>query len=220
VTELFIAARPEGFKIAVHAGAQTTHDTVALADHAMETGADAVAVIAPPYFPLDEHELLAHFRAAASACAPVPFFVYEFVGRSGYAVPISGIEQLRTEAPNLRGLKVSDTPWSAVQPYLLHGLDLFVGLEPLVLEGMKAGAAGAVSGLATAFPETVSSLVHDRSDAAHDRVVNLRGALQGIPFISAMKHLLARRGILADPSVRAPLRSLTDAERETVGTLL
>jgi dihydrodipicolinate synthase/N-acetylneuraminate lyase len=35
-----------------------------------------------------------------------------------------------------------------------------------------------------------------------------------------MKHLLARRGIIADPSVRPPLRGLTDAERETVGTLL
>jgi dihydrodipicolinate synthase/N-acetylneuraminate lyase len=90
----------------------------------------------------------------------------------------------------------------------------------LVLEGMKAGAAGAVSGLSTAFPETVASLVHDRNDAAHDRVVSLRDSLQGIPFISSIKHLLARRGIIADPSVRAPLRGLTDAERATVGTLL
>jgi dihydrodipicolinate synthase/N-acetylneuraminate lyase len=150
----------------------------------------------------------------------VPFYVYEFIGRSGYAVPIPVIERLRTEAPNLRGLKVSDTPWSAVEPYLLDRLDVFVGLEPLVLEGMEAGAAGAVSGLATAFPETVANLVHDRSGAAHDRVVSLRDALQGIPFISSMKHLLARRGIIVDPCVRAPLRSLTDAERETVGTLL
>ena len=219
-TELFVAARPDGFKVAVHAGGQTTHDTVALAGHAMETGADAVAVIAPPYYPLDEQELLAHFRAAASACAPVPFYVYEFIGRSGYPVPIPVIERLRAETPNLRGLKVSDTPWSAVEPYLLEGLDVFVGLEPLVLEGMEAGAAGAVSGLATAFPETVANLVHDRSSAAHDRVVSLRDALQGIPFISAMKHLLARRGIIGDPSVRAPLRGLTDAERGAVGTLL
>ena len=41
-------------------------DTVALAAHAAEVGADAVAVIAPPYFPLDEEELLAHFEAAAA----------------------------------------------------------------------------------------------------------------------------------------------------------
>ena len=40
----------------------------------------AVAVIAPPYFPLDEAALVEHFAAAAAACAPLPFYVYEFAG--------------------------------------------------------------------------------------------------------------------------------------------
>ena len=48
VAEAFLAVRPEGFQVAVHAGAQTTRDTVALAAHALEVGADAAAVIAPP----------------------------------------------------------------------------------------------------------------------------------------------------------------------------
>ena len=82
VVELFVDARPEGFRVAVHAGAQTTADTVALAGHAKQVGADAVAVIAPPYFPLDDEELFAHLRSAADACGPLPFYVYEFVGRS------------------------------------------------------------------------------------------------------------------------------------------
>ena len=51
VTELFLDTRPRGFMVAVHAGAQTTAETVALAAHAQEVGADAVAVIAPPYYP-------------------------------------------------------------------------------------------------------------------------------------------------------------------------
>src|ERR671931_933224 len=53
-TELFIAARPEGFAIAIHCGAQTTRDTAALAAHAADLGADAVAAIGPPYYALDE----------------------------------------------------------------------------------------------------------------------------------------------------------------------
>src|SRR5919106_7016535 len=62
----------------VHAGAQTTADTVALAADAAEIGADAVAVIAPPYFPLDDSALTAYFVAAARACAPLPFYCYAF----------------------------------------------------------------------------------------------------------------------------------------------
>src|ERR687891_792290 len=52
VAEAFLAVRPDGFQVAIHAGAQTTRDTVALAAQAREAGGDAVAVIAPPYFRL------------------------------------------------------------------------------------------------------------------------------------------------------------------------
>ena len=127
----FLAARPEGFQVAIHAGAQTTRDTVALAAHAREVGADAVAVIAPPYFPLGSRELFDHFRSAADACDPLPFYVYEFAARSGYAIPVDVVEQLRREQGNVVGMKVSDTPFDAIEPYLVDGMDVFVGSEPL-----------------------------------------------------------------------------------------
>ena len=216
VADRFLEARPVGFQVAVHAGAQTTADTVRLARHAKDSGADAVAVIAPPYFPLDAEELLVHMRAAADACAPLPFYAYEFVGRSGYPIPLEVIERLRGVAPNLAGLKVSDTPWDAVQPYLLEGLDVFVGSEPLVLQGIAHGALGAVSGLATAFPEIVAALVHDRSEEAGEDVTTLRRLLAPIPFHAALKVILAERGVPVGPAVRAPLRSLTPLERDLV----
>ena len=214
VAERFVEARPDGFQIAIHAGAQSTADTVALATHAKEIGADAVAVIAPPYFPLDEPALLEHLRAAAEACGPLPFYVYEFAGRSGYAIPVAVIERLRETSPNLAGLKVSDTPWSAIEPYALEGLDLFVGSEPLVLEALEHGADGAVSGLATAFPEIVAALVHDRDATAGDHVSALRTLLGPIPFHAALKEILVARGVPIRPDVRPPLRPLTPEERE------
>jgi dihydrodipicolinate synthase/N-acetylneuraminate lyase len=221
VTELFLARRTGGFQVAVHAGAQTTSDTVALAAHALEAAADAVAVIAPPYFPLDDEELFRHLVAAAGACDPLPFYVYAFAGRSGYPVPTSVVERLRNAAANLRGLKVSDTPFSAVEPYLaLDGLDVFIGSEPLTLEGMRHGAVGAVSGLASAWPDLVASLVHDRSAEAHERVGELRERLRDIPFHAALKEVLVARGVILDASVRPPLRGLADGERSLVRSLM
>jgi dihydrodipicolinate synthase/N-acetylneuraminate lyase len=213
--ERFVSARPDGFLVAVHAGAQTTDHTVALSTHAKEIGADAVAVIAPPYFPLDDESLFEHLRAAADACAPLPFYPYEFEARSGYRISIAVIERLRETTTNLAGLKVSDRPFEIVRPYLIDGLDLFVGSEPLVLEGLGEGAAGAVSGLATAFPEVVSALVHGRSDEASKHVTTLRELIAPpMPFISAMKVILGARGVPVRPDVRAPLRPLTPVERE------
>ena len=218
--ELFLAARPEGFAVAVHCGAQTTADTAALARHAAEAGADAVAAIGPPFFAFDEHSLFAHFRSAAEACAPVPFYLYEFAARSGYAIPIPVIERLRAVVPNLAGLKVSDTPFEKVEPYLIDGLDVLIGSEPLVLQGLERGAIGTVSGLAAAFPEVVAALAHRRSPEAHRIVVMLRDRLNRVPFHAALKVVLAARGVPVREDVRAPLRTLTEEERsEALGVL-
>ena len=56
--DLFLEASGGRLQVAVHCGAQTTADTVALAEHAAAEGADAVAVISPPYFALDDRALL------------------------------------------------------------------------------------------------------------------------------------------------------------------
>jgi dihydrodipicolinate synthase/N-acetylneuraminate lyase len=211
--ELFLGGRPHGFAVVVHCGAQTTADTVALAEHAAVAGADGVAVIGPPYFQLDETAMLAHFGAAASACAPVPFYVYEFERASGYAVPPALIERLRERASNLAGLKVSDTPWERVEPYLMEGLDVFVGAEALLERGRAQGAAGAVSALATAFPELVIAGDSGRLGA-------LRAAVERFPRHAALKRLLARRQVPVREDVRAPLRRLTGGERASVDRLL
>jgi dihydrodipicolinate synthase/N-acetylneuraminate lyase len=214
--ELFLAAARGRLAVAIHCGAQTTVETVELAAHAAEAGADAVAVIGPPFFALDEPALEAHFAAAAAACAPLAFYIYEFAVRSGYAVPITVIERLREQAPNLRGLKVSDRPWDKVEPYLLDGLDIFIGAEALVSQGLGRGAAGAVSGLAGVYPEVVAALVHEPTQAHSDEAERLRAALDRFPFQAAAKVVAARRGVPINPDVRAPLRTLTPHELEAL----
>jgi dihydrodipicolinate synthase/N-acetylneuraminate lyase len=211
--ELFIASRPPEFTVAVHCGAQTTRETVELAGHAADLGADAVAVIGPPYFALDERALLAHFVAAAQACEPVPFYVYEFAARSGYAVPIGVLAELGERVSNFVGLKVSDKPWERFAPYLVEGLDVFVGPEALIRQGLLEGAAGVVSGLATAFPSEVAAAV--RGLPGPDLEL-LREGLEQFPFHAAAKYVLHRKGVPVREDVRAPLRSLTEAERKAL----
>jgi dihydrodipicolinate synthase/N-acetylneuraminate lyase len=53
---------------------------------------------------------------AANAADPLPFYVYEFAARSGYAIPPGVVSRVSASAPNVVGMKVSDTPFSAVEP--------------------------------------------------------------------------------------------------------
>ena len=209
--ELFVAARPDGFAIAIHCGAQTTRETAELAAHAADLGADAVAAIGPPYYALDERALLEHFAAAAQACEPLPFYVYEFAARSGYAVPVGVLDRLRDRAANFAGLKVSDRPWERFETYLIEGLDVFVGPEALIQRGLAGGATGVVSGLATAFPSEVAAAM--RGVPGPD-LEALRDGLERFPFQAAAKRVLGRRGVSIREDVRAPLRGLTEDERE------
>ena len=208
--ELFVEAAAGWLQVAVHCGAQTTRETVALCAHAAEAGADAVAVIGPPYFALDADSLLAHFEAAARASAPIPFYLYEFKARTGYSIPLDVVAALRDRVDNVAGMKVSNKPFEAVEPYLLDGLDVFVGAEELIPLAVARGAAGFVSGLAAAFPELVVSALRTK-DA--DAVIPARTMLERFPFQAALKVALAHRGVPVREYVRAPLRTLRPDER-------
>jgi dihydrodipicolinate synthase/N-acetylneuraminate lyase len=199
VAERFIEAGRGRLQVAVHAGAQTTADTVALAAHAADRGADAVAVIGPPYFAYDEEALYRHFAAAADASGPLPFYLYEFKGRAGYSIPLSVVKRL---GDRVAGLKVSNQPFDAVEPYLLEGLDVFIGAESLVDAGLERGAAGSVSALAAAFPEGADP--------------SKREFLERFPFQAALKTVIALRGVPIQEVVRPPLRGLTPEERTEV----
>jgi dihydrodipicolinate synthase/N-acetylneuraminate lyase len=216
LAERWLGDAPDGLDVAVHAGAQTTGDAVALAEHAAEAGAAAVAIIGPPYFAFDDAALEAHFGAVIAACAPTPAYLYEFRARTGYAIPPAVVERLRDAHPSLAGVKVSDRSFEEVAEYLLDGLDVFLGSEPLIPQGLAAGATGAVSGLATAFPELVAAVVADPAPEGGQRLAELKRALGAAPTHAALKRALARRGVAMSQDVRAPLRGLTDAECRAV----
>jgi dihydrodipicolinate synthase/N-acetylneuraminate lyase len=196
--------------VAAHCGAQTTADTVALAAHAAECGADAVAVIGPPYFKLDTAAERAHLLAAAAA--PLPFYVYEFAATAGYAFDPAMLVRLREEADNLAGMKVSDAPWDAFERYLLDGFDIFVGPESLIHRGREAGAVGAVSALASAFPDEVAAVVREPTEEGAAGLAELRSRMESFPRHAALKRVIGWKGVPVRPDVRAPLRDLDQHE--------
>jgi dihydrodipicolinate synthase/N-acetylneuraminate lyase len=210
--ELWLEAVAGRALVAAHCGAQTTRETVELASHAAEAGADAVAVIGPPYFKLDAAAQRAHLLAAARACAPLPFYVYEFAATAGYAFHPSMLARLREEADNVVGMKVSDTPWEAFERYLLDGFDIFVGPEALIHRGREAGAIGAVSALASAFPAEVGAVVREPSEEGAARLADVRARIESFPRIAALKRVIGWRGIPVRPDVRPPVRDLDAAE--------
>jgi 2-dehydro-3-deoxy-phosphogluconate/2-dehydro-3-deoxy-6-phosphogalactonate aldolase len=197
-------------RLIVHAGAQTTAGTAALANHAASIGADGVAVIPPPYYPLDDDALVEHMCTAAAACEPLPFYLYAFAARSGYPLRVEVVRRVQERASNVAGLKVSESPFSAIQPYLELDLPVLVGSEPLIPEALAAGAAGSVSGLASAFPQTVRAALDDPGERTAAPLRELRDRLGSASFIAGLKHELGLAGVPVRGDMRAPLRPWAD----------
>ena len=201
--------------VAVHCGAQTTAETAALAAHAAEAGADAVAVIAPPFFPLDAPALEEHFAAAAAACAPLPFYVYEFAARSGYAVPDRGdraAARAGAEPARAQGLGQAVGEGRAVPARRTRHLRRRRGARrprPRRRRGRcRLGPRRRCSRRSS--PALVREPTQERSDEAE----RLRAALDRFPFQAAAKAVAARRGVPIRADVRPPLRTLTAGELE------
>jgi N-acetylneuraminate lyase len=218
LTESFVASSRGRLAVVAHVGAQTTAEGVTLAEHAREAGVSAVGAVGPPYYRYDDAELLAHFQAVAGACAPIPFYLYEFRERTGYAIPVDVVLELQERAPNLVGMKVSDRHLDELREYMLPGLDVFVGSEPLIPDAMAIGAVGAVSGLAAGLPHAVVRVFNGLESGADAE--SLRATVARYPFQAALKTALLAQGVLEDVSVRAPLRGLTGPEREELSTWL
>jgi dihydrodipicolinate synthase/N-acetylneuraminate lyase len=219
VMERYVEAARGRIPVAVHAGAQTTAQSVALAEHAASIGAAAVAVIGPPYFKLDAEGQFRHLRAVARACHPTPFYVYELADAAGYPFDPAMLLRLRDEQDNVVGMKVSDAPWERFERYLLDGYDILVGPEALIDRGMAAGAVGAVSALAAAFPDRVDAVVRNPTAEGAAGLRDLRGQIEATQRHAALKRILARRGVPLQPDVRAPLRDLNEAELDALARI-
>ena len=119
-------------------------------------------------------------------------------------MPVPVLERLRELAPNLAGLKVSDKPFEAVEPYLLEGLDVFVGAEALVPRAWSAARRAR----SRASPRSSRSGSSRSSASRSGDVAELRRALDRFPFQAAAKYVLgAARSAGARGRARAAARA-------------
>ncbi len=84
----------------------------------------------------------------------------------------------------------------------------------LIHRGIEGGAIGAVSALASAFPEQVLAVVREPTALGADSLGALRAAVERFPRQAAMKRILAAQGVPVRSDVRAPLRDLSAAESQ------
>jgi len=63
--------------VVMHIGTASTLSSIELAKHAVSLGVDAVGVVPPYYYPHDDWEVYAHYKAIAKSVPGTPMFIYD-----------------------------------------------------------------------------------------------------------------------------------------------
>ncbi len=130
-------------------------EAVASMREAAEAGADAVVAAPPFYLPLDQDEVVNYYRALA-AQSPLPLFVYNMPALTKVGILPDTVRRLM-EIERIAGLKDSSGNKDSVVGLVelareRPGWPVFAGHEHLLIDALRAGAAGGVCAGANVFP--------------------------------------------------------------------
>ncbi len=134
--------------------ALSTADAVALAQAAEAAGCSGLMVLPPYVYTSDWREMKAHV-ASIIAATSLPCMLYNNPVAYKTDFTPTQIAELAAEHPNLEAVKESSTDVrrvSAIRAVLGDRLQIMVGVDDVLVEGVAAGARGWVAGLVNAFP--------------------------------------------------------------------
>lgn len=144
--------------VVMHIGTANTFSSIELAKHAAALGVDAIGVVPPYYYPHDDYEVYAHYKAIARALPDVPLFIYDNTETTHVEItPPKANKIIEAIAPNpLAGIKVSFVPYDKLLGYVFQ-LPRSVGVFPggifSLYTGYSVGVRGAIHPPSTPFPE-------------------------------------------------------------------
>jgi 4-hydroxy-tetrahydrodipicolinate synthase len=209
-------------------------ESVNVARHAAEAGAQAVVAAPPYYLPEGQPELLEYIRHLLPEL-PLPFFLYNMPSLTKVSFEVETVRVLMEE-PKIYGIKDSSGNMTYFHRLcrLARGREdwsLLMGPEELLLDAMLAGGHGGVNGGANVFPELYVAL--HRAAAAGDmaRARTLHGLVMEVStrlyqvgrhssaIIKGIKCALSIEGV-CDDFMAEPFHRFRDEERRRVEAVL
>jgi 1-pyrroline-4-hydroxy-2-carboxylate deaminase len=210
----------------------TTDDAVNLARQAADVGCDALMVLPPYVYQGDWREMKAHVSAVFRA-TPLSCMLYNNPIAYGTDFLPEHIQELAAEHENLDAVKESSMDVrrvAAIRALLGDRLEVFIGVDDAIVEGISVGATGWIAGLANALPRESVELFDSAFRGDKEAAFNIYRwflpllRMDTVPhFVQLIKLVQAELG-LGNARVRGPRLELTGPDleqaRETIRTVL
>lgn len=218
--------------VIAHVGCNNTADSVELAAHAQQAGADAIASIPPIYFHLPEHAIAEYWNAMSAAAPELDFVIYNIPQLAGTALSMNLLKEM-LKNPRVIAVKNSSMPVQDIQMFKAEGIRqrgengfvVFNGPDEQFVAGRAIGADGGIGGTYAVMPELyvkMDQLIREnniadaeelqyKADAIIYKMCEAKGNLYAV-----MKEILKRMYGLELGSVRRPLPPLAPEDEAVV----
>jgi 4-hydroxy-tetrahydrodipicolinate synthase len=206
----------------IHVGTMNQNDTIELAQHAFQSGADGIGVVTPAFFGVSDRAMEEYFVAVAQS-VPVnfPMYVYNIPQCSTNDLKPEVIERIVQRASNVIGVKYSFANLVRAAEYLKinkGNFSVLMGEDRLCAEVLTLGGDGVVTGTGSVCPEPLVAVyqAYQKGNLAETRkqealATEVSNILKNGSNIAYYKAALKMRGIDVG-HVRKPLLDLTEAE--------
>jgi len=201
-----------------------TSEAADLAKAAADAGCDALMVLPPYVYQGNWREMKAHVAAVIKA-TPLSCMLYNNPVAYGTDFLPEQILELAQEYGNLEAVKESSTDArrvSAIRALVGNRLEIFVGVDDMIVEGIAVGATGWIAGLANAFPRESVELFSCALSGDREKTFKLYQwflpllRMDTTPnFVQLIKLVQAEVG-MGNARVRAPRLELTGKELEQI----
>lgn len=222
VEVLHTCVRAVGTRVPVVAAiaALSTFEAVRLAHAAKNTGCQALMILPPYVYSTDWREMKAHVEAVLRGTALSCMLYNNPIAYRTDFLP-EQVAELASEHENLHAVKESSADVrrvTAIRALIGDRLQINVGVDDAIVEGIDAGAVGWIAGLVNAMPKESVNLFDgamrgDDVDALYHWFLPLL-RLDTVPkFVQLIKLVQAEVG-MGSARVRPPRLALEGAERD------
>lgn len=222
LVEAYREATQERVPIVVQVGHDSLIEGRALAKHAADVGADAIAAAPPTWFKPADVDSLAECLAVIAEGAPdLPLYYYHIPPLSGVHLPMRELLAIASERlPSLAGIKFSHLAWDDLvqcTSFQDGRYDILYGADESLLSGLAAGVDGAVGSTYNVLGRLSQRVIDSFREGDLDEARRLQAisarlirVIVGAGGMSALKATMAIAGVDCGPP-RLPLRAFDEA---------
>lgn len=157
IAEEVVKAANGRVNVFIHVGAMLEEDSIELANHAQDIGADGIGVVTPAFFNANDKEIEEYFvKVANSVSDNFPVYLYGIPQCASNDLSVEVTESVQKRCKNVVGVKYSYPDLQLMNNFLSvnnHKFSVVPGTDQLFLPTLAMGCDGVISGVSSAFPE-------------------------------------------------------------------